>query len=58
MSLWERVSKDSVWTILTVGITSNETNYRDESVEATDGGKARFRSVLGGIDLISYTYRF
>ena len=58
LSLWERVSKDSVWTILTADVTSNETNYRDESVEATDGGKARFRSVFSGIDIISYTYRF
>ena len=58
VSLWERVSKDSVWTFFTIEMTRINSVLNDHSLEALDGEKAEFSTFIFGTEILTYTYRF
>ena len=58
VSLWERVSKDSVWTFFTIEMTRINSVLSDESLETLDGEKAEFSTFIFGTEILTYTYRF
>ena len=61
VSLWERVSKDSVWTFGNFEASLIQIFWRGESLESIDGidGKwAKFFPQRAATDILSYTYRF
>ena len=61
LTIWERVSKDSVWTFFNMEASLLQSFWRDESLEKIDGidGKeAKFFPGRVAGDVLSYTYRF
>ena len=61
LTIWERVSKDSVWTFFNMEASLLQSFWRDESLETIDGidGKeAKFFPQRAATDILSYTYRF
>ena len=61
LTIWERVSKDSVWTFGLIEASLIQSFWRGESLESIDGidGKwAKFFPQRGATDILSYTYRF
>ena len=58
LTIWERVSKDSVWTFFTIEMTRINSVLSDESLETLDGEKAEFSTSLVGTEILTYTYRF
>tara|TARA_B100001123_G_scaffold68415_1_gene76393 strand:- start:69 stop:992 length:924 start_codon:yes stop_codon:yes gene_type:complete len=57
-TVWERISKDSAWQILSIDNVQIMSFYKDEKVKTLDGRYARFTTGLSGSDIITYTYRF
>ena len=58
ITIWERRSKDSVWTFFTIEQTQINCVWSDESLETTNGDKASFTTNLVGTEILTYTYRF
>ena len=57
-TLWERISKDSIWTFMSIDIAQINSLYKDDKLKTLDGKYGRFTTGLGGQDIITYTYRF
>ena len=58
LTLWERISKDSIWTFFSLDIAQINSLYKDDKLKTRDGKYGRFTTGLGGQDIITYTYRF
>ena len=58
VTLWERISKDSIWTFISIDIAQINSLYKDDKLKTLDGKYGRFTTGLGGTDIITYTYRF
>ena len=57
-TVWERISKDSTWQILSIDNVQIISFYKDDKVKTLDGRYAQFTTGLSGADIITYTYRF
>ena len=57
-TLWERISKDSIWTFMSIDIAQINSLYKDDKLKTLDGKYAQFSTGLAGADIITYTYRF
>ena len=51
-TLWERVSKDSIWKIISGDVTMNI------NTPGTGRNNTKFTTILSSTELLSYTYRF
>ena len=58
VTFWERISKDSIWTFISIDIAQINSLYKDDKLKTLDGKYGRFTTGLGGTDIITYTYRF
>ena len=58
VTLWERISKDSIWTFISIDIAQINSLYKDDKLKTLDGKYGQFKTGLGGTDIITYTYRF
>ena len=58
ITLWERVSKDSVWSIFSMDVASITSLYKDDKLKTVDGKYANFNTTLTATEILSYTYRF
>ena len=57
-TFWERISKDSIWTFMSIDLAQINSLYKDDKLKTLDGKYGRFTTGLGGQDIITYTYRF
>ena len=58
ITFWERISKDSIWQIVSIDLTQIISFYKDDKLKTLDGKYAQFSTGLAGADIITYTYRF
>ena len=58
ITLWERVSKDSIWSIFAMDFATIISLYRDDKLKTVDGKYANFNTTITATDILSYTYRF
>ena len=58
ITLWERVSKDSIWSIFAMDLATITSLYRDDKLKTVDGKYANFNTTITATDILSYTYRF
>ena len=58
ITFWERISKDSIWQIISLDYTQIISFYKDDKLKTLDGKYAQFNTGLVGVDIITYTYRF
>ena len=58
VTIWERVSKDSVWTFGNFEASLIQFFWRGESLETIDGKEAKFFPQRAAADILSNTYRF
>ena len=58
LTIWERVSKDSVWALIALDYTSILSVGSNKSLETESGEKAKFSTESIAYDIFSYTYRF
>ena len=58
LTLWERISKDSIWRLVTFNMAQLNSLYKHDKLKTLDGKYGRFESSLDGTDIITYTYRF
>ena len=58
ITLWERVSKDSIWSIFAMDFATIISLYRDDELKTVDGKYANFNTTLTSTEILSYTYRF
>lgn len=58
LTLWERVSKDSIGSIFSMDIATMVSIYRDDKLKTVDGKNANFITGITATDILSYTYRF
>ena len=57
-TLWERISKDSIWTLVTFNMAQLNSLYKHDKLKTLDGKYGRFKTSLDETDIITYTYRF
>ena len=58
ITFWERISKDSIWQIVSIDLAQIISFYKDDKLKTLDGKYAQFSTGLAGADIITYTYRF
>ena len=58
ITFWERISKDSIWQIISLDYAQIISFYKDDKLKTLDGKYAQFNTGLVGVDIITYTYRF
>ena len=54
-TIFEHVSKDSIFTFFTVDFASIFSNFEDDTLKTLDGEFLRFQTDLSSIGIITYT---